>query len=183
MDIHFRLQSVIVAFFSCLPLMAIAQPHMGANLSYTILATSPGPLRGYQLMLNYDPGTLHWGHFSIYFDGGYSYFRATHARNFTVVDIYSAAPVFRFSFNPFTCVRPYLEGSIGVSYLNHTHLERRNQGIHFAFQDRLGGGVMLGAAHRVSIGLHAVHYSNAHFSSHNSGITIPIEIDLGIRFM
>jgi lipid A 3-O-deacylase len=66
--------------------------------------------------------------------------------------------------------------------LNHTRLDDRNLGIHFAFQDRFGIGAFLGASDNISLGVHAVHYSNAHLSIHNSGITIPLVLDIGYRF-
>jgi lipid A 3-O-deacylase len=98
------------------------------------------------------------------------------------LNIYSVAPVVRYSFNRRGSIKPFLELSVGLSYLNHTHFEDRKLGIHFAFQDRLGVGALLGKAERFSLGVHAVHYSNAHLSGHNSGVSIPLVLDIGYRF-
>lgn len=131
-------------------------------------------------MLNYHPDIFMWCQWSVYFDGGFSHFWAN-TRYYTTTNIYSAAPVLRYTFNQFGPVCPYFEASVGLSYLNHTHLDHRNLGIHFAFQDRLGIGALFGKTKQLSLGLHAAHYSNAHLSGHNSGFTLPLVLDMGIR--
>lgn len=161
---------------------SLAAPHYGATASYSLLTNEPPTLRGYQFMLFYDPDCFHWREFNIYFDGGFSHFWITRDPYYTTLNIYSIAPVIRNTFHKRGPVRPYLEISIGLAYLNHTHLDDRNLGMHFAFQDRFGAGVLFGKNEQFSVGLHAVHYSNAHLSSHNSGITAPIMLDVGYRF-
>ena len=133
-------------------------------------------------MLNYDPQRFKWNDVDLYFDGGFSAFSASGTRNYTALAIYSIAPILRYSFQQRGPAQPFVELSVGLSYLNHTRLENRNLGIHFSFQDRLGGGILLGHDSKLVLGLHAVHYSNAHLSSHNSGITIPLALDIGYRF-
>ncbi len=133
-------------------------------------------------MLNYDPDRFKWRQFNVYFDGGFSHFWITNTPYYTTVNIYSIAPVVRYTFRRRGPLFPYLELSIGVAYLNHTHIDNRNLGIHFAFQDRLGIGALVGSSKRLSLGIHAVHYSNARLSGHNSGITVPLELDIGYRF-
>jgi hypothetical protein len=162
--------------------LAFSQPRYGANFSYAAITSEPPSLHGYQLMLNYDPQTLAWRKFNIYFDGGFSHFWVTKTPYYTTLNIYSLAPVIRYTFKKRGLILPYLELSIGISYLNHTRLDSRNLGMHFAFQDRMGIGVLLGASEQLSIGAHALHYSNAHLSGHNSGITVPIALDVGYRF-
>ena len=98
------------------------------------------------------------------------------------VNIYSFAPVIRYTFRRHGPILPYLELSLGIAYLNHTRLDDRNLGIHFSFQDRMGLGILIGATEQLSAGIHAVHYSNAHLSEHNSGITVPLVLDIGYRF-
>jgi hypothetical protein len=66
--------------------------------------------------------------------------------------------------------------------MNQTRIENRNLGIHFSFQDRMGLGALLGGSEKFSLGVHAVHYSNSHLSAHNSGISIPLVLDIGYRF-
>ena len=165
-----------------LPHLSFATPYYGATFSYAASAHEPSQLHGYQVMLNYDPQQFQWRKFNIYFDGGFSHFWVNNTPYYTTVNIYSVAPVIRYTFKKRGPVLPFLELSIGLAYLNHTHIENRNLGIHFSFQDRMGIGALLGASENVSIGVHAVHYSNARLSSHNSGITIPLVLDLGYRF-
>lgn len=177
-----RIRSTLVVFLLLMPVLAKAEAaSYGANLSIPVHSTEPNNLHGYQFMLNYDPQSFLWRQFNIYFDGGFSHFYVNNAHNSTI-NIYSIAPVVRYTFKKHWQLHPYLELSIGLSYLNQTHIEDRNLGIHFAFQDRMGVGALIGTAENVSVGIHAVHYSNAHLSSHNQGISIPLVLDLGYRF-
>jgi lipid A 3-O-deacylase len=175
--------TLLVALFLAIVSPAIyAKPYYGASFSLPLLTKEPQSLRGYQFMLNYDPQRYKWNQVDLYFDGGFSAFSASGTRTYTAVNIYSIAPVVRYSFKQKGLVQPFLELSVGLSYLNHTRLENRNLGIHFAFQDRIGGGMLFGNTEKLLLGLHAVHYSNAHLSSHNSGITVPLVLDVGYRF-
>jgi lipid A 3-O-deacylase len=175
------LSKLILSCFLCLPCLCLASSY-GATFSYAAVPKEPPQLRGYQLMLNYDPDRFHWRQFNLYFDGGFSHFGVPNTPYYTTINIYSIAPVVRYTFKRRGPVLPFLEFSIGLAYLNHTHLEDRNLGIHFAFQDRMGIGAFLGKSENLTLGIHAVHYSNAHLSSNNSGITIPLVLDVGYRF-
>lgn len=175
-------RQTLAALLLLLPSLCIAEPYFGATASYALVTKEPPALRGYQFMLNYDPQQFKWRQFNVYFDGGFSHFWVTNTPYYTTVNIYSVAPVVRYTFKKRGPVLPYLEFSIGLAYLNHTHLDSRNLGIHFAFQDRMGVGAFLGTSENISIGVHAVHYSNARLSSHNSGITVPLVLDVGYRF-
>ena len=177
-----RTTTSLLTILTLLPGFCFAEAYYGANASIPLITKEPASLRGYQLMLNYDPQRFKWNKFNVYFDGGFSYFSVSDTTYYTAMNIYSIAPVVRYTFNRQGLVSPFLELSVGLSYLNHTHLQNRNLGMHFAFQDRVGFGALLGASERYTVGFHAVHYSNAHLSSHNSGITIPLMLDLGIRF-
>lgn len=172
----------LFALLILLPSLGIAAPHFGATLSYALVTKEPPSLHGYQVMLNYDPQRFKWRRFNLYFDGGFSHFWVTNTPYYTNVNIYSVAPVVRYTFKRRGPLLPFLELSIGFAYLNHTHLDSRNLGIHFAFQDRMGIGALIGPSERLSLGVHAVHYSNAHLSEHNSGITVPLVLDVGYRF-
>jgi hypothetical protein len=160
----------------------MAAPYYGANFSYAAEAQSPSDLHGYQLMLNYDPQRFKWRRFNILFEGGLAHFWVNNTPYYSTVNIYSIAPIIRYTFRKRGPFLPYLDLSIGVAYLNHTRLDHQNMGIHFAFQDQIGIGALLGTSEQVSIGLHAVHFSNAHLAHRNSGITIPLMIDIGYRF-
>lgn len=171
----------LVLFFS-LPLLSFAAPYYGGTFSYSVVTKEPPYLHGYQFMFSYDPDRFKWRKFNVYFDGGFSHFWITNTPYYTTVNIYSVAPVIRYIFRRRGPYLPYLEISIGIAYLNHTRLDNRNLGIHFSFQDRMGVGVFLGTCEQFSIGLHAVHYSNARLSAHNSGITVPVVLDISYRF-
>lgn len=177
-----RRQYCLIALGFLLSSDCLATPYYGATFSYAAITQEPPALHGYQFMVSYDPQRFQWRQFNVYFDAGISHFWITNTPYYTTLNIFSAAPVVRYTFKKHWFILPYLELSIGLSYLNHTHLDSRNLGIHFAFQDRAGIGAFLGASERFSIGMHAVHYSNAHLSSHNSGITIPLVLDISYRF-
>jgi lipid A 3-O-deacylase len=161
----------------------LAQQRIGASLSEAIISNIPPSLHGYSLLLNYHPPSLVWNQFSLYFDGGFSRFWVNSTPNNKSLNIYSAAPVIRYTWESLRPLTPYLELSIGPAYLSRTRLENRNLGIHFAFQDRLGMGILLSSSQRCAIGMHALHYSNARLSSHNSGITISLMLDVSYQFM
>lgn len=172
---------IAIIFLCLLSSFSNAQPSVGATLSIATVAKEPPNLHGAQLMLNYDPDCFHWRKFNVYFDGGYTHYWDNSLHNH-VINIYSLAPVIRYVFKRRGYVLPFLELSIGIGYMDQTRFEHRNLGIHYTFQDRMGIGVLVGNKDQYLLGLHAVHYSNAHISSHNSGISVPIEIDLGYRF-
>ena len=176
-----QLQSFI--FFTILfPTICASDLRFGADFSVPVIAKEPSTIHGFQMMMNYDPDRFKWRQFNLYFDGGFSYFSQNNKPYYSTLNIYSIAPVVRYTFKRRGPILPYLELSIGVAYLNHTHFEDRNLGIHFAFQDRAGIGALLGPSEKFSLGIHAVHYSNAHLSNHNQGITIPLVLDIGYRF-
>lgn len=177
-----RLQST----FLCLLLMpglslASTPPYFGIRLSDVIESNEPPNAHGYQLMMTYDPQRFQWRKFNIYFDGGFTHIWLNHGRN-TALSIFSAAPVIHYTFRQRGCLLPYIELSIGLSYLNRTRFDDRNLGMHFSFQDRIGVGAVFGSAGQYSLGIHMLHYSNAHLSSHNSGVSFPIVLDFGYRF-
>jgi hypothetical protein len=168
--------------FLSIPCLCFATPQFGVTGSYVVTPKDPSSLRGYQLMLSYDPAKFQWRTFNIFFDGGISQFRVTNDTPYRNMTIISAAPVIRYTFKPRGFVKPYLDISIGVGYLSNTKFDDRNLGIRFTFQDRIGIGVLFGKCDEFSLGIHGVHYSNAGLAPHNSGITIPIAVDFGYRF-
>lgn len=178
------MQRIKLAVACCLlfPSLAFSSPHYGATFSYGLIGREPDTIHGFQLMASYDPDRYHWRQFNVYFDGGYSHFWITNTAYYSSLNVYAIAPVVRYTFKRHGFVLPYLELSIGLSYLSQTHLDDRNLGIHFAFQDRMGVGSFIGRSEKFTLGIHAVHYSNAHLSDHNSGITMPLVLDIGYRF-
>ena len=175
-------QKYLLATLLILPGLCTAKPYYGANFSIPVITKEPSPLYGFQFMLNYDPQIYQWRQFNVYFDGGFSHFYQHSTAHNSNINIYSLAPVVRYTFKRHGPVLPYLELSVGIAYLSQTRIEDRNLGIHFAFQDRMGIGALLGGSENFSLGVHAVHYSNSHLSAHNSGITVPLVLDIGYRF-
>lgn len=176
--IRFSLTAVLLSF----SLNCAAEPHFGAQLSLPIISTEPSPMHGFQVFANYDPDIYKWRQFNVYFDAGFTHFYQNQQPFYSGLNIYSIAPVVRYSFKRHWHIKPYLELSVGVAYLNHTRIENRNLGIHFSFQDRFGVGALLGESEKVTLGVHVVHYSNSRLSSHNSGISVPLVLDIGYRF-
>lgn len=165
-----------------LPFISVAG-RFGVSGTYVIFGKEPLHLKGYQLVLDYDPECLCLGPFEVLFDGGFSHFWNRNKPCYRIVNAYSVAPILRYEFVNHPCnVQPYLDFSIGLTYLNHTHIEKRKLGIHFAFQDRIGLGFLFGSAKKLSVAIQAMHYSNAHLSCHNSGITAPVVLDIGYWF-
>lgn len=162
--------------------LCCAAPHYGGTLSIPAVSTEPDNLHGFQLMMNYDPDRYKWRAFNVYVDGGFSHFYQNNTPHNSAINIYSIAPVVRYTFKRHGPIQPYLELSVGFAYLNQTRIENRNLGIHFAFQDRMGLGALLGMNENISLGVHAMHYSNSRLASHNSGISIPLVLDVGYRF-
>lgn len=177
-----RLRFVIVFLLLFFPYLCFASPYYGATFSYVEVAREPEHLHGYQLLLNYDPQRFQWRQFNLYFDGGVSQLWINTRPYYTTITIYTLSPIIRYSFKKRGPFSPYLELSIGLAYLNHTHLDDRNLGMHASFADRIGIGFYLGCKQQFSLGVHTVHYSNAHLANWNNGITIPVEIDVGYRF-
>lgn len=176
-----RFLFLVLSLF-CLPTLSISAPYYGANFSYAVIGKEPPTAHGFQIMLTYDPDCLRWRRLVLYFDAGFSHFWITNTPYYSTLNIYSIAPVARYMLNRAGLILPFFEISVGLSYLNHTHLDNRNLGIHFAFQDRVGFGLFLGPTENFTVGIHAVHYSNARLSSHNSGVTFPLVLDIGYRF-
>jgi len=170
----------IILFF--IPQLGLASPYYGGTFSYVAYPKEPENLHGYQFLLSYDPNRFQWRQFNLYFDGGVSQLWITNRPYYTTLTIYTLSPIIRYSFKKRGPISPYLEISAGLAYLNHTRLDDRNFGMHPAFADRFGIGFYVGCKQQFSLGIHTAHYSNAHLADYNSGITIPVEVDVGYRF-
>lgn len=177
-----RLKFIFSIFIFLLSQISIASPYYGATFSYVQVPKDPEHLHGAQLFLSYDPQCFQWRAFNLYFDGGVGQFWITNKPYYTNLTIYSLSPVVRYTFKKRGPIFPYIEFSIGPAYLNHLHLEDRNFGMHFSFQDRMGIGFYTGNKQQFSLGIHAVHYSNAHLAKYNSGVSALMEVDFGYKF-
>ncbi len=79
------------------------------------------------------------------------------------------SPVFAYYFKP-VCPKgiiPYIEGGIGVAYIDEYRIGGRNLSSNFQFEDRIGIGVLF---NRLDIKFGYMHYSNANLESPNDGI-------------
>ena len=87
-------------------------------------------------------------------------------------DITGAAfsPVFIYAFNPGnkTCY-PYIEGGVGVAYIDEYKIGSRNLASNFQFEDRIGVGYRY---KNLDINVRYMHYSNASLEEPNDGIDI-----------
>lgn len=81
------------------------------------------------------------------------------------------SPVFVYYFNTGGSlgIIPYVEGGIGVAYIDDYRIAGRNLSSNFQFEDRIGVGALIG---RFDIKLGYMHYSNADIKSPNDGIDI-----------
>lgn len=154
----------------------------GVTLPAVIIGKDPSGLHGYHAVAWYQPESLIWPKFDVYFAAGYGHWWAHGAKQYRSLNIYAVAPVLRYYFTKTRLIDPYFEASIGLSYLTRTHFDDRNLGMHFAFQDELGVGALVGKEKRLNIGLSALHYSNGSMASMNAGITMPLMLNVGYKF-
>ncbi len=86
------------------------------------------------------------------------------------INAVALSPVFTYCFgSESNKVRPYIEGGIGVAYLDEYHIGGRNLSTNFQFEDRIGIGMRIGF---VDLNFRYMHYSNASIKSPNNGIDI-----------
>ncbi len=80
------------------------------------------------------------------------------------------SPVFVYYFgDKSNKIRPYIEGGIGVTYIDEYYIADRNLSTNFQFEDRIGAGVRIGF---VDLNFRYMHYSNASIKGPNNGIDI-----------
>lgn len=80
------------------------------------------------------------------------------------------SPVFAYYFgNESSLIRPYIEGGIGVTYIDEYHIADRDLSTNFQFEDRIGVGARIGF---FDICARYMHYSNASIEEPNHGIDI-----------
>lgn len=176
------IRKFLAFIFSAFIFSSFANAYVGTNLTLPLIDKDPDGLHGFKASLWYQPESFIWKHWQIFFDAGYGdWWINGHASN-RQLSIYSIAPVFRMYFrrNPF--ISPYMDLSIGASYITQTRFDTRNLGMHFSFQDQVAFGATIGKEQRLSISLSAMHYSNGSLCDHNAGITIPLLINIGYRF-
>ena len=172
----------LLFFLGLITWQSAAASSVGASFSYPLMRKDPNDLHGYRAALTYQPPSFIWKHISIYFDASYGHWWVGGHQPYRSLNIYSVAPYLRFYFVKTAKLSPYIEASIGASYLTRTRISNRNLGIHYAFQDQLAIGTTFGREQRFYFSLSALHYSNGSFCTSNAGITIPIMMNMGYRF-
>lgn len=156
----------------------------GIGFTYPIIAAEPEEMHGYRASLWYQPQAYIWSYVKLYFDASFGHWEVDEIPTYRPaerqINIYSVAPVARFYYRGDT-MSPFIDMSIGLAYLTKTRMHTRNLGMHFSFQDQLAFGANLGKEQRVSLSFGAAHYSNGALCKRNSGMTIPLFINLGFR--
>lgn len=161
---------------------SFANANVSTYLTVPIIAKDPSNLHGFKASVWYQPDSWNWKHWSIFIDAGYSDWWVNGNTPNKQISIFAIAPVFRMYFRHYTYASPYMELSIGPSYMTQTRFGGRNLGMHFSFQDQIGFGATLGKDQHLSVSLSAMHYSNGSLCGNNAGITIPLLINIGYRF-
>lgn len=158
----------------------------GLSFTYPIIVLEPENLHGYQASVTYQPERLIWPYIKLYFDASMGHWwdntTSTDAPTNASLNIYSIAPVFRVYYKNSTFITPFIDLSIGFSYLTETRIYKRNLGMHFSFQDQLALGASFGKRQQFSVSVGGLHYSNGSLCDRNSGMTIPLFINVGYRF-
>ena len=95
----------------------------------------------------------HWDAAYRYWDGG--------------MHSVSITPIFVYEFSR-PSIKPYLEAGIGASLLSKREYEGRGLSTAFNFVSHIGAGLKL--TEQQSIGIRAMHYSNASIKQPNDGI-------------
>lgn len=105
------------------------------------------------------------GRLTGYWDAGYTYWEGgdegagKHSLSF--------APVFVYEFAG-DSIKPFIEAGIGVAAFSGTRVGDQNLGSSLNFEDRIGAGLKF--ANGQSVGVRAIHYSNAGLKQPNDGI-------------
>ncbi|GAA5098647.1 acyloxyacyl hydrolase [Wohlfahrtiimonas larvae] len=105
------------------------------------------------------------GYFSGYWSLGLTHWeKGKYGKNAASI---SFAPVFTYNFYTNNTIEPFIELGIGVSAFSKTKVGDKNLGSSFNFEDRIGFGARFGDH---TLGIRAIHYSNAGIKSPNNGI-------------
>lgn len=171
----------LIAFF--LSTSATAQlKNFDVTATFPLVVKDPSNLHGYRFAAGYHPPCLTWKNTQLYFDLGYGYWWVPDATIYSSIHIYTFAPILRTYFHVGPMFSPFFEVSVGLTYLTKTNLVTQKLGMHFCFQDQVGLGVAFGKEQRLAVSLSGLHYSNASLAAHNSGITVPVILNINYRF-
>ena len=112
---------------------------------------------------------------------GYSYiFSDTKDNN--AVHVFSVLPSLRYNFKKSGSFLPFLEVTIGPSYISEKQLGSQKKGEHFTFNDFFTIGVRWGKKQGWEFRYSWQHLSNGNLFHPNSGWDIPFTFHFGRRF-
>ena len=98
------------------------------------------------------------------------------------VDVFSVLPSVRYNLKQRGTVTPFLEITIGPSYMSDKQLGNREQGSHFNFNDFFTVGMRFGKDEEWEFRYSWRHLSNGNLFDLNPGWDIPFSFHLGKRF-
>lgn len=152
------------------------------TFTYPLAPEVPNDLHGYRFAVGYQPKALIWEKVRIYFDLSFGHWWVPGANVNQSISIYALAPMIRYYVIKESFISPFIEFSVGPAYTTRTRIDSRNLGMHFTFQDQLGVGFAFGKEQKLAVSLSALHYSNASTCAHNSGITVPLLLNINYLF-
>lgn len=180
-------KSLLVITLFCLTHASLAalpdKNQFGVKITLPLVSQDPSDLHGYRASLFYQPTCLTGSRLALYFDAAFGHWwtkPTIYGGN--SLSIYALSPVLRFYFNKNRYFSPFVDLSIGLSWLSQTHFSNRRFGMHFAFQDEVSIGGTFGSSQQFFVTASTLHYSNGSLAKTNAGITIPLLISLGYRF-
>lgn len=160
---------MLICCFALLAGTAMAQDHSGWGVSGSY-GQSKDNIDIYRVGVVKD-WDVKWlknatGYVNGYFELSYNYWKEggdeTHGL--------ALSPVFQYAFNPSGSTwYPYVEGGVGVTYIDEYFIGTRNLSSNFQFEDRIGVGFRF---NRLDLSFRYMHYSNAGLKQPNEGIDI-----------
>jgi len=106
------------------------------------------------------------GYATGYFELSYGYWKEGGDKTHCV----ALSPVFQYAFNPDQdSWYPYVEGGVGVAYIDEYFIGTRNLSSNLQFEDRIGVGFRFRS---LDLSFRYMHYSNASLKQPNDGIDI-----------
>lgn len=160
---------------------AEASPY-SLSISAPLITKDPEYLRGGRIDLSYQPESLSWTKNKLFFSVSYGHWWVTDFIHNHSLSIYTIAPVFRHYFIVLDTISPFVDLSIGASYISRLHFANRSLGMHLIFQDQISLGASFGQDKNLSLAISTLHYSNASLCSANAGITVPLVATVAYRF-
>jgi lipid A 3-O-deacylase len=178
------LYSLIILSLFTSTAFAMGPSHFGFTIPIVVASKDPDNVYAYRAVAWYQPRATSWNNdnFEIRFAANYGHWVSKGATQNHDINIYAIAPVFHLYIAKTDRFSPYFEASIGPAYMSSTMFAERNLGIHYTFQDELTIGALFGREHGFYVAFSALHYSNGSLSAHNSGITVPVILNLGYQF-